>query len=535
MAAPDGTPIAPASLAPVTDPATGLSDAIERAAQGAYVGRATFNGSTATLNGQTFTGPASPDQVARKFEGFSENDPQQRQALTAFLSKAAGKEIDPQKIPWCAAFVDAVLDASGKPKRGSLMAVDFLDYGTATEKPTKGDVVVFKSMAAGSSGHVGFVVGIEGDRVRYIAGNDDNKVQEDTLPLSKVAGFRHPPEAGTALPEPGSSPTQSGFARALTSAEPTQGNYTLAVIKDNPKAARILDFVAGPESRGNYNAYFANAGSTEDLSKRTLDQTIEWSQSRGTKSSATGRYQFMAATLKDLKSSMGLKGSEPFTPELQDRMAVALLERRGFSKWQAGKITDAQFANNLALEWASLPNVTAQNGRQAGQSAYAGDGLNKSLVTPDQVLGALRGSGALPGAQLAQAAQQAVKKPGLVERAKRMFGIGTAPAPEAAQSPVKPVPLPAPVKAAHDQVLAGLEPDVAAVVRRAQADNPNLRLAPVAGRGGYVTVRRVDASGQPTQSGDEVGAALQRAAGQLGVGVNFANGTLTSTKKTTRA
>ena len=48
-------------------------------------------------------------------------------------------------------------------------------------------------------------------------------------------------------------------------------------------------------------------------------------------------------------------------------------------------MSDATFANNLADEWASLPNV------RSGRSQYAGDGLNQSLVTPRQVLTTLGG------------------------------------------------------------------------------------------------------------------------------------------------
>lgn len=196
----------------------------------------------------------------------------------------------------------------------------------------------------------------------------------------------------------------AAFAQALgdTKRRPV-GGYRSAELADDPKAARILDFVAGPESGGNYNAYYGNGNSTRDLSQMTLDQVASWSGNRGTKSSATGRYQFMKATLvgetrkgkfyPGLKQEMGLSGSERFTPELQDRMAMHLLNRRGYSKWARGEISATQFANNLALEWASLPNITAQNGRPAGVSAYAGDGLNKSLVRPSAVLAALRGDG----------------------------------------------------------------------------------------------------------------------------------------------
>lgn len=135
--------------------------------------------------------------VARMYMGMSEGNPADVTALSEFMKKSGGHSINPATTAWCAGFVDAVLGQGGFRRRGSLRASDFLDYGTPTDKPSAGDVVVFKPQSAGASGHVGFVVSVDGDQVRYIAGNDSNKVQEATLPASEVAGYRIPPRAGT--------------------------------------------------------------------------------------------------------------------------------------------------------------------------------------------------------------------------------------------------------------------------------------------------------------------------------------------------
>lgn len=195
--------------------------------QNSPIGSVGFDGSRATVNGKSFTDATSPEAVARQFEGVGEKT--HRDVLAAFMSKACGRSVDPANIPWCAGFADAVLAASGRATRGSLRAADFLSYGTATDSPSKGDVVVFKSLAAGSSGHVGFVVGIEGDKVRYIAGNDSNKVQESTLSVDKVAGFRHPPE-------PGDAPIPLGDARRAAAPRllPGQIPYSDEEVKRNP-------------------------------------------------------------------------------------------------------------------------------------------------------------------------------------------------------------------------------------------------------------------------------------------------------------
>lgn len=176
---------------------------------------------------------------------------------------------------------------------------------------------------------------------------------------------------------------------------PYQGSMTVAALKNNPQASHLLDFVAGPESKGNYNAYYGHGDSQTDLSKMSLNQVLTFQHNlthvQGLASSATGRYQFMPDTLRGLMAQLHLTGNEKFTPEMQDNLALQLLKNRGLEQWQKGGITDSQFANNLAAEWASLPVM------QTGRSHYAGDGLNKALVTPRQVATVLGAAKRMPG------------------------------------------------------------------------------------------------------------------------------------------
>lgn len=111
----------------------------------------------------------------------------------------------------------------------------------------------------------------------------------------------------------------------------------------------------------------------------------------GSASSACGGYQFLRKTLLATIRQMGLTGKEVWTPDLQDRMAIYLMEGRGLSKYMAGKLTPEAFANNLAMEWASLPVVTAVKGSKGftlkpGMSYYEGDGLNAALHDPKPFL-----------------------------------------------------------------------------------------------------------------------------------------------------
>jgi len=167
-------------------------------------------------------------------------------------------------------------------------------------------------------------------------------------------------------------------------------------------AAILLDFIRQIETgRSDSSAYDVIYGHNErNLLKRLTLMTIDEIIGAGPvwtaryKSSAAGAYQFMNATLKDLRRELGLGGAQVFDPNLQDRLGYHLLKRRGYDEFMAGQINAVEFGKRLAQEWASLPVLAATKGgsRQVvrGQSYYAGDGLNKSLVKPEAVEAILR-------------------------------------------------------------------------------------------------------------------------------------------------
>jgi muramidase (phage lysozyme) len=158
-------------------------------------------------------------------------------------------------------------------------------------------------------------------------------------------------------------------------------------------AATLLDFIGSTEAPKGYGTIYGNNQGKlrQPLTSMTLDQVIAagptWTKSY--RSSAAGRYQFMNATLKDLKKSLGLKGSLTFNADLQDRLGYELLKRRGYEDFMSGRITRQEFGKRLAQEWASFPVLGNTQGQtravERGQSYYAGDGLNKALVKPEAV------------------------------------------------------------------------------------------------------------------------------------------------------
>lgn len=165
-------------------------------------------------------------------------------------------------------------------------------------------------------------------------------------------------------------------------------NRRLAV--DPQSYTPLLELIASVESKDNYNAYFGNAGNKAiDFTNMTIAEVLQWQAryvAEGNASSAIGRYQIVNTTLSGLIERLGIDTTQKFDATTQDKLAIALLERRGSEQYINKELSREQFAANLAKEWAALPKVI---GERPGDSYYASDGLNKSLVSIDKVLKAI--------------------------------------------------------------------------------------------------------------------------------------------------
>jgi uncharacterized protein (TIGR02594 family) len=130
-----------------------------------------------------FTAPAQPQPpavlVAQSWVGMDERNHQQE--LKSFLG------IDPLRIEWCAAFVNSVLWEAGIDPTGSLLARSYLSWGTTTDYPMPGDIMVFSRGTQGWQGHVGFYVDtatVDGrDYWIVLGGNQSNAVTYELFPV----------------------------------------------------------------------------------------------------------------------------------------------------------------------------------------------------------------------------------------------------------------------------------------------------------------------------------------------------------------
>lgn len=124
--------------------------------------------------------------------------------------------------------------------------------------------------------------------------------------------------------------------------------------------ARLKGYQSGYDVTLGYGAYVDDKA--VQISRLTLDELdkLQTEMLNNPKnkwnSSAAGKYQIVRTTMRDLRKTLGLRGSDRFDAALQTRCAISLLNRRGYQKYKRGVITAKQFQYNLSLEWASIAN-----------------------------------------------------------------------------------------------------------------------------------------------------------------------------------
>lgn len=181
----------------------------------------------------------------------------------------------------------------------------------------------------------------------------------------------------------------------------------------------LLDIIGQGESRGNYNALVygkkgANVPGSADLTNMTIAEVMEYQRgmiARGHASTAVGKYQIIASTLREQAKKAGLDiNTTKFDERTQDLLAQQLINQAGY-----GRKDPATVMRNLAGTWASLPKDMSGRGRYDGYNA------NKATIDPSQVMAALTGpsggydskmAGVKPGESLPAQQTSAQSAPG---------------------------------------------------------------------------------------------------------------------------
>jgi hypothetical protein len=126
----------------------------------------------------------------------------------------------------------------------------------------------------------------------------------------------------------------------------------LNVIKDGESYGN--ESVLGVEITDPYNVRHGSRSNT-GITDKTLQEVYDLLEEDG---KASGAYQITKDTMEWLVKWSGMEDvdwEDTFSPEMQDRMAVRLAQRRGIDKYLNGEITKEELAGNLSKEWAALP------------------------------------------------------------------------------------------------------------------------------------------------------------------------------------
>ena len=199
-------------------------------------------------------------------------------------------------------------------------------------------------------------------------------------------------------------PAPDGYREDLEN-EPTVGTRTRTT-SDAVYWGPLLETIAKKESYGgSYDSIYPSTTKQRKyggkaLTEMTIAEASKWQASttleRG--SAAAGRYQFMHI-LSQAKSAK-LKGTDMFSPENQDKMAISLIVNKREITPEMIKNDPNEAMIRLGMEWAAFPMPVDMQGHnqyvKAGQSYYAGDGRNASGATVAEMRSSLSKLGAPP-------------------------------------------------------------------------------------------------------------------------------------------
>ena len=133
---------------------------------------------------------------ARKYIGLHERSgAEDNPEVVRFYALAGHPEVKHDSVPWCAAFVGAVLAECGIKGTGTLWALDYAKWGQKLVEPKIGAIATKRRHTASGAlaGHVFFVAGISKTHVTALGGNQADSVCMEIIPKSEIRSYSWPP------------------------------------------------------------------------------------------------------------------------------------------------------------------------------------------------------------------------------------------------------------------------------------------------------------------------------------------------------
>lgn len=118
-----------------------------------------------------------------------ENNPK----VIAYYREAGHAEVKQDSVPWCAAFVGAILAKSGVKNTGSLLARSYEQWGRPVariEDAKRGDIVVISRGDKSWQGHVGFYHGHGAGKIHILGGNQGDQVNITPYDAGRLVAIR---------------------------------------------------------------------------------------------------------------------------------------------------------------------------------------------------------------------------------------------------------------------------------------------------------------------------------------------------------
>ena len=156
------------------------------------------------------------------------------------------------------------------------------------------------------------------------------------------------------------------------------------VEEKNEARASLMETIYDLESNSDYNKWNLEAKNKPKtpLTSMTVREIMNYQKDDD--GPAAGAGQIKHDTLEYLIDNGYISSSDVFSPEVQDKAVIRLLDRRGFVSWFNGETPTEEFGSDMAKEFASLPLLEARvvkgKARDRGQSRYAN---NTALMGAD--------------------------------------------------------------------------------------------------------------------------------------------------------
>ena len=347
--------------------------------------------------------------AAQGYVGLNEN--RDRSPLRA-LFQQANINVDPRITAWCAAFVNAVLATEGLPGTGSLSARSFMNYGQATNRPERGDIVVLRRGRGTESGHVGFYEGTNRDgSVRVLGGNQgrNGAVSVANFAARDVLGYRRAPNGDDAARITRQAEAlQRTIDQSVQSAEQLRGQFDVAP-KDIDRAtaatsqlnnlieeaqARLAAGGLGAEQVAALNRAVASAQTTRDqlipqflrapITDRLRDAEREQSI-QGLRLSGLDQEADALALQYEIMQRMGVENTEQLAVELNRRGISAEQYRQLFSNLEVMR----QMTEEAARQDELGISVAARMRQVQGIRSTITDSLFQAFNGGDNIIGGL--------------------------------------------------------------------------------------------------------------------------------------------------